>query len=34
VPWPAGEPLVVVAGPPARGQANGVILDRVELDWR
>jgi hypothetical protein len=34
VEWPAGEPLVVVAGPPARGQANGVILDRVELDWR
>ncbi len=34
VRWPAGEPLVIVAGAPPRGPGNGVILDRVELDWR
>ena len=32
--WPAGEPLVLVARPAPPGQVNGVIVDRVELDWR
>lgn len=32
--WPAGEPLVVEAfGPHPPGALNGVILDRVELEW-
>jgi hypothetical protein len=34
VRWPAGEPLVVVAGAARPGPINGVILDRAELDWR
>lgn len=34
-PWPAGQPLVVVAGEGRRGRRpNGVLLDRAELDWR
>ncbi|HMB55570.1 MAG TPA: hypothetical protein VKU40_19790 [Thermoanaerobaculia bacterium] len=31
--WPAGEPLVVVAGQPRR-EFNGVILDRAVLEWK
>ncbi len=32
--WPAGEPLVLEAfGPHPPGPLNGVLLDRVELDW-
>ena len=35
VSWPAGEPLVVAAFDlDGEGPANGVILDRAELDWR
>ena len=33
--WRAGAPLVLAArGPAPPGQLNGVILDRVEMEWR
>ncbi|HSF40621.1 MAG TPA: hypothetical protein VLT87_12560, partial [Thermoanaerobaculia bacterium] len=33
--WTDGQPLVLVAhGPAPPGQLNGVILDRLELEWR
>jgi hypothetical protein len=32
--WPAGEPLVVVAGEHRPDDYNGVILDRAVLEWR
>jgi hypothetical protein len=35
VDWKAGEPLVLAArGPAPSGALNGVILDKVELEWR
>jgi hypothetical protein len=35
VEWQVGEPLVLAAhGPAPPGQLNGVILDRVEMEWR
>jgi hypothetical protein len=35
VDWRAGAPLVLAArGPAPPGQLNGVILDRVEMEWR
>ncbi|MFL6197271.1 MAG: hypothetical protein ACJ75H_23995 [Thermoanaerobaculia bacterium] len=35
VDWRPGEPLVLApAGPQPPGEVNGVILDRVELEWR
>jgi len=35
VDWQVGEPLVLAArGPAPPGQLNGVILDRVEMEWR
>jgi hypothetical protein len=33
--WPAGAPLVLAAhGPHPPGALNGILLDRVDLDWR
>jgi hypothetical protein len=33
--WPAGVPLVLAAhGPHPPGALNGILLDRVDLDWR
>jgi hypothetical protein len=35
VEWRPGEPLVLAArGPAPPGELNGVILDRVEVEWR
>jgi len=35
VDWRIGEPLVLAAhGPAPPGELNGVILDRVEMEWR
>ena len=34
-PWPAGEPLVLsVVSAASPGPPNGVLLDRVELEWQ